>query len=80
MSDTTSTVEMESRPVFPFTAIVGQEQMKLALILNVLIKNWWVMIMGDRGTGKSTTVRALVDLYLQWMWLQMILSTHTIRS
>jgi Mg-chelatase subunit ChlI len=32
--------------------------------------------MGDRGTGKSTTVRALVDLYLQWMWLQMILSTH----
>jgi magnesium chelatase subunit I len=36
MSDTTSTVEMESRPVFPFTAIVGQEQMKLALILNVI--------------------------------------------
>jgi Mg-chelatase subunit ChlI len=35
MSDTTSTVEMESRPVF-FTAIVGQEQMKLALILNVI--------------------------------------------
>jgi Mg-chelatase subunit ChlI len=31
--------------------------------------------MGDRGTGKSTTVRALVD-HLQWMWLQMILSTH----
>jgi hypothetical protein len=31
MSDTTSTVEMESRPVFP---AVGQEQMKLALILN----------------------------------------------
>jgi magnesium chelatase subunit I len=62
MSDTTSTVEMESRPVFPFTAIVGQEQMKLALILNVIDQNWWVMIMGDRGTGKSTTVRALVDL------------------
>jgi magnesium chelatase subunit I len=61
MSDTTSTVEMESRPVF-LTAIVGQEQMKLALILNELIQNWWVMIMGDRGTGKSTTVRALVDL------------------
>jgi magnesium chelatase subunit I len=59
MSDTTSTVEMD-RPVF-LTAIV-QEQMKLALILNELIQNWWVMIMGDRGTGKSTTVRALVDL------------------
>jgi magnesium chelatase subunit I len=63
MSDTTSTVEMESRPVFPFTAIVGQEQMKLALILNVIDpKIGGVMIMGDRGTGKSTTVRALVDL------------------
>jgi Mg-chelatase subunit ChlI len=35
MSDTTSTVEMESRPVF-LSHIVGQEQMKLALILNVI--------------------------------------------
>ena len=48
---------------FPFTSIVGQEQMKLALILNVIDpKIGGVMIMGDRGTGKSTTVRALVDL------------------
>jgi len=53
----------ESRPVFPFTAIVGQEEMKLALLLNVIDpKIGGVMIMGDRGTGKSTTVRALVDL------------------
>ena len=51
------------RPVFPFTAIVGQEEMKLALLLNVIDpKIGGVMIMGDRGTGKSTTVRALVDL------------------
>lgn len=51
------------RPVFPFTAIVGQEEMKLALLLNVIDpKIGGVMIMGDRGTGKSTTVRSLVDL------------------
>jgi magnesium chelatase subunit I len=51
------------RPVFPFTAIVGQEEMKLALLLNVIDpKIGGVMIMGDRGTGKSTTIRALADL------------------
>nr|YP_010045004.1 magnesium-chelatase subunit ChlI [Blidingia minima]AWX53127.1 ChlI [Blidingia minima]QPF96269.1 magnesium-chelatase subunit ChlI [Blidingia minima] len=55
--------KMESRPVFPFTAIVGQEEMKLALLLNVIDpKIGGVMVMGDRGTGKSTTVRALSDL------------------
>jgi magnesium chelatase subunit I len=57
------TIQMESRPVFPLTAIVGQEEMKLALILNVIDpKIGGVMVMGDRGTGKSTTVRALSDL------------------
>ncbi|WP_338038120.1 hypothetical protein [Neosynechococcus sphagnicola] len=51
------------RPVFPFTAIVGQEEMKLALLLNVIDpKVGGVMIMGDRGTGKTTTIRALADL------------------
>jgi magnesium chelatase subunit I len=51
------------RPVFPFTAIVGQEEIKLALLLNVIDpKIGGVIVIGDRGTGKSTTVRALVDL------------------
>jgi magnesium chelatase subunit I len=51
------------RLVFPFTAIVGQEEMKLALLLNVIDpKIGGVMIMGDRGTGKSTTIRDLADL------------------
>lgn len=59
MSTTTNPI----RPVFPFTAIVGQEEMKLALILNVIDpKIGGVMIMGDRGTGKSTTIRAIADL------------------
>ena len=51
------------RPIFPFTAIIGQDEMKLSLILNIIDpKIGGVIIMGDRGTGKSTTVRALVDL------------------
>jgi magnesium chelatase subunit I len=59
---TTPKVENE-RPVFPFTAIIGQEEMKLALILNVIDPRiGGVMIMGDRGTGKSTTIRAVADL------------------
>ena len=53
----------KTTPIFPFTAIVGQEEMKLALELNVIDpKIGGVMIMGDRGTGKSTTIRAIADL------------------
>ena len=59
----TQDLKQFSTPVFPFTAIVGQEEMKLALQLNVIDpKIGGVMIMGDRGTGKSTTIRAIADL------------------
>ena len=59
----TQNVEKTSLPIFPFTAIVGQEEMKLALELNVIDpKIGGVIIMGDRGTGKSTTIRAIADL------------------
>lgn len=51
------------RYVYPFSAIVGQDYLKLALILNTIDpKIGGVMLMGDRGTGKSTAVRALADL------------------
>lgn len=63
MSPTAVAPIITRRIVFPFTAIVGQEEMKLALLLNVIDPYiGGVMIMGDRGTGKSTTIRALADL------------------
>ncbi|HEY0408601.1 MAG TPA: magnesium chelatase ATPase subunit I, partial [Pyrinomonadaceae bacterium] len=52
-----------ARPVYPFAALVGQEEMKLALLLNAIDASiGGVLIMGHRGTGKSTAVRALADL------------------
>ena len=48
---------------FPFSAIVGQEEMKLSLILSTIdSKIGGVLIFGDRGTGKSTMVRSLAAL------------------
>ncbi|MEO0565377.1 MAG: magnesium chelatase ATPase subunit I, partial [Chloroflexota bacterium] len=50
-------------PTFPFTAIVGQDELKLSLLLCVVDPSiGGVMVMGHRGTGKSTAVRALADL------------------
>ncbi|NTV93232.1 MAG: magnesium chelatase ATPase subunit I [Chlorobiaceae bacterium] len=53
----------KSGQAFPFTAIVGQEEMKLSLILNIIDPRiGGVLVMGHRGTGKSTTVRALAEV------------------
>lgn len=49
--------------VYPFTAIVGQERMKKALVLNLINpKMGGVLIRGEKGTAKSTAVRALANL------------------
>ncbi|MBC7342420.1 MAG: putative cobaltochelatase [Clostridia bacterium] len=51
------------RYVYPFTAIIGQEKMKLALILNAVNPRiGGVLIRGEKGTAKSTAVRALASL------------------
>ncbi len=50
-------------PLYPFAALVGQDQMKLALIINVVNPRvGGVLVRGEKGTAKSTAVRALADL------------------
>ncbi len=54
---------IQNKDVFPFSAIIGQENMKKALILNILNPTiGGVLIRGEKGTAKSTTVRALAQL------------------
>jgi magnesium chelatase subunit I len=51
------------RPVFPFSAIAGQQELKTSLILTAVDPQiGGLLAMGDRGTGKSTTVRAFAAL------------------
>lgn len=48
---------------FPFSAIVGQEEMKLAMLVTTVDSSiGGVLVFGDRGTGKSTAVRALAAI------------------
>ena len=54
---------MTSQPIYPFPAIVGQEKMKIALILNIINPTLsGVLIRGEKGTAKSTAVRALAHI------------------
>jgi magnesium chelatase subunit I len=51
------------RLAYPFSAIVGQDEMKLVLLIAAVDRSiGGVLVFGDRGTGKSTTVRALASL------------------
>jgi len=54
---------MNKNSIYPFVAIVGQEKMKLALILNIINPTLsGVLIRGEKGTAKSTAVRALAEI------------------
>lgn len=49
-------------PVYPFSAIVGQEEMKLALLLAAVDWRISVVLRGDKGAGKTTAARGLAAL------------------
>jgi Mg-chelatase subunit ChlI len=58
------TISGKKKCLFPFTAIVGQKKMKKALLLNMINpKIGGVLIKGEKGTAKSTMVRALAEVF-----------------
>lgn len=58
-----TTVSVHKHMVYPFAAIVGQDQMRKALILNAVNPQiGGILIRGEKGTAKSTAVRGLADL------------------
>ena len=57
--------------IFPFTAVVGQEEMKTGLVINVIDPSiGGLLIMGEKGTAKSTAVRALAELLPEMVTVQ----------
>lgn len=59
----TKDLAQTGRLVFPFSAIVAQDEMKLALLISAIDPSiGGVLVFGDRGTGKSTAVRSLAAL------------------
>lgn len=60
---THSNAKGKTKPQYPFAAIVGQDELKLALRLTAVDPTiGGVLALGDRGTGKSTAIRALAAL------------------
>jgi magnesium chelatase subunit D len=56
-------MQWRNKTLYPYSAIVGQDKMKLSLILNVINpKIGGVLLRGEKGTGKSLAVRALANL------------------
>ena len=67
---------MKRTAVYPFTAIVGQEEMKLSLILNVINPALGgVLIKGEKGTAKSTAL--LLSCCRRWRLCTAAASTVT---
>ncbi|MFD1600177.1 ATP-binding protein [Halobellus rarus] len=61
--DTPTAKESRTGGIFPFTAIVDQTEMKRALVLNAINQGvGGVLLRGERGTAKSTAVRALAEV------------------
>src|SRR5580698_11483665 len=51
-----------STPAYPFSAMVGQSQLKLALLLAAVDWRLSVLLKGDKGSGKSTAARGLAEI------------------
>ncbi|NIP42730.1 MAG: hypothetical protein GWN61_11265, partial [candidate division Zixibacteria bacterium] len=65
-SDEQTDAMISDQQPFPFLGLVGQEEMKLALLLSLINpKLDGVLLIGPRGTGKTTAARSMVDLLPQ---------------